>query len=196
MWMRTNMKRGRVVFGALLGLSSACTAASRPPEHARAEARADQPHGPALLDVARVLAEHGDRVRAAQYLTLAQRQGVPERSVVPRLLALYAADGQYRLAIDAAENYLRRAPGDLKVRSCLAALYLAIDATGDAAHSYETLLRAEPNDAEAHFALASLLGDSAGSRARADQHYRSYLALEPAGRYADEARARLLKEVP
>jgi hypothetical protein len=54
----------------------------------------------------------------------------------------------------------------------------------------------EPNNAEAHFALASLLHECGRDHALADQHYRAYLALEPNGTYAEEARSLLLTELP
>lgn len=186
----------RVVILGALTLTCACSGA-RLPAAAAADARdADRPRRAELVEVARILAKNGDRVRAAQYLTLAQRQGVPARTVIPSLIALYTADAQYRLAIDAAESYLRRQPNDHRIRSCLGALYVAVDATSDAIRTYETLVQESPDDAEAHFALASLLNDASASRVRADAHYRSYLALAPAGRYAEEARAKLLKELP
>ena len=48
----------------------------------------------------------------------------------------------------------------------------------------------------AHYALASLLHDKGRDLARADEHYRAYLTLQPHGDHADEARALLLKELP
>ncbi|MET0385159.1 MAG: tetratricopeptide repeat protein [Polyangiales bacterium] len=183
---------------ALLGAATpGCVSVAEPrPSEVNREATRPAPDGPQLLEIAAVLVERGDRVRAAQYLTLAQREGVPAQQVVPRLLQLYAADGQYRLAIDAAELYLRRHPHDRKVRRCLGAFYLAVDATSEALATFEHLVRTQPDDAEAHFALASLLQDARSQRARADAHFRTYLALAPTGRYAEEARARLLTEVP
>jgi len=183
---------------AMVAAFSGCAGiGARPPEHANAEDdEAQRPRGEQLLEVARVLAKHGDRVRAIQYLALAQRDGVPAQRVVPRLLALYAADGQYRLAIDAAEGYLRRQPNDHKVRRCLGAFYIAVDARDEALQTFETLVAEQPGDANAHFTLASLLAESGSQYARADEHFRTYLALAPAGRYADEARAKLLKVVP
>jgi Flp pilus assembly protein TadD len=115
--------------------------------------------------------------------------------VLRRLLALYAADGQYRLAIDAAEMYLEGHPNDRAVRRCLGAFYVAVDATSDAVHVFEELVHEAPDDSEAHFALASLLKEVRAQRARADEHYRRYLALAPHGHHAEEARAGLSKEL-
>ena len=160
-----------------------------------AGAEPERPHGQQLVEIAGLLAERGDRVRAAQYYAAAQKDGVPTQQVLPKLLGLYAADGQYRLAIEESETYLRRRPSDQRIRRCLAALYVAIDAVPEAVHAYETLVLDQPRDAEAHFALATLLMDAGGQRGRANTHYQAYLTLAPRGPHAEEAHARLLKEV-
>jgi len=149
-----------------------------------------------LLEVAAVLEQSGDTVRAEQYLHAALQQGGDERAIVPRLLRLYVADGQYRLAIDQAEHHLRRRPRDRNLRLFVAALHTAVGADALAVAQYERVLRAEPNHAEAHYALAALLHAAGRELGRADDHFRTYLTLEPSGHYADEARALLLTEMP
>ena len=149
-----------------------------------------------LLQVADVLAAHGDSLRAAQYLALAARRGVSERRVLPRLLAVYARDGQVRLAIERASGYLRRHPDDQALRRCLAAFYSAIDAHAEAAHQYQLLVDSRPDDAEAHFALAAALQALGTEPARSDDEFRAYLTLAPRGDHAEQARAGLLKELP
>jgi tetratricopeptide (TPR) repeat protein len=146
--------------------------------------------------VASVLEQSGENMRAQQYLQQALRQGAPPKLVVPRLLRLYAADAQYRLAVDQAENYLRVHPRDQDVRRFLAALYGALDCHAQAVEQYARVLAAEPKDAQAHFALASTLHDSGQEPLRADQHFRAYLALDPRGAHAEEARSLLLTELP
>lgn len=176
---------------ALSCLSPACAASQLAVDEAQA-----RPRGPQLLEIAELLAERGDRVRAAQYLNWAQREGVAEGEVMQRLLALYAVDGQYRLAIDAAERYLQRRPRDRSVRKALGALYLAIDADAAAEQTFERLLRDEPDDAELHFVLATLLTAADGPGDRAEQHYRAYLALAPHGAHAEQAEASLAELQP
>jgi lipopolysaccharide biosynthesis regulator YciM len=144
-----------------------------------------------LVEIADLLAERGERARAGQYLELAQQSGVPEHELLPRMLKLYVADGQLRLAIDRAEQYLRRHPGDSKLRLCLASLYAAVDDPA-AVRELNRVVTDEPANADAHFALAGLTA-KAGER---DRHYRAYLALAPDGRHAEEARANLLQELP
>lgn len=181
---------------ALAGATAGCTHPQLPAAEYAARSDDEAPHGVELVDIARAFAASGDRVRAIQYLTLAQREGVAPQRVVPRLLALYVADGQYRMAIDTAESYLRRKPHDHTIRRCLGAFYMAIDATDDALRTFERLIVEAPRDADAHFALASLLSDGGTQHAKADEHYRTYLALAPTGRHAEEARAKVFKELP
>jgi tetratricopeptide (TPR) repeat protein len=185
----------RHLFLSSLLLAAVGCAGAGLPEARSAQVEPDRPHGAQLVQIAELFAERGDRVRAAQYYSAAQRDGVPARELLPKLVALYVADGQYRLAIEESEGYLRRHPGDHRVRSCLAALYVAIDALPEAMRAYELLVRERPRDSEAHFALGSLLLETGGPRARANDHFQTYLALAPHGPHAEEAEARLLKDV-
>jgi tetratricopeptide (TPR) repeat protein len=158
---------------------------------------------PQLLAIASVLERRGDAMRAGQYLSLALAQGADSAQVVPRLLRLYVRDGQYRLALDLAENHLRRRPRDLRTRFVLGTLCTALGMSARAAEQYERVLagavqrdRHERLRADAHFALASLLHEQGQDVARADAHYRAYLRLRPAGQHAETARAALLTELP
>ena len=179
-----------MVCASLLG---GCAGRQRATSHA---SDAPTPSAAQLVEIADVLARSGDRVRAGQYLTLAEKQGAASSEVLPRMLALYAEDGQFRLAIEHAENYLRRHPDDRRVRLCLASFYEAVGANAEAIREFDRVVAHEPGNADAHFALASLLQESTGERARSDAHYRAYLQLEPRGAHAGEARAKLLTEVP
>lgn len=148
------------------------------------------------LEVAALLEQRGDSVRAQQYLCAALAKGAPPEKVFPRLLRLYVADGQYRLAADQTEHYLRRHPSDRKLHQLLATLYTALGYHGQAVQHYERVLALAPSDPQAHFALASALRDGGVELARADTHYRAYLKIEPDGPYAEEARSLLLTEMP
>lgn len=188
-------QRVSVVLGALLSTLVGCTHGM---EGARA-VRDGTPRDPGADDfvaVAEAASRMGDNLRAQQYLTAALRAGADERTVVPRLLALYVEDGQYRLAIDAAEHFMRRHPEARDVRLLLSTLYTAVGENDRAIAGYERILDATPGDAYAHFALASLLHDQGGASLRADEHFRAYLALAPEGEHAAEARGLLLRGVP
>lgn len=186
----------------MIGLRSLCVALALSwlvgcvhPRAAR-EAEAALPTAEQLVQVAELAEETGDPLRAQQYLLAALRAGADEGKVVPRLLALYVADGQYRVAIDQAEHYLRRHPRDQALRLLLSTLYTAVGEEEHAIAEYERVLERTPDDAYAHFALASLLHDTGGAAERADVHFRAYLALDPHGPHADEARGLLLQGVP
>jgi tetratricopeptide (TPR) repeat protein len=169
---------------------SGCATAS----HARG-GELDKLSAEQLLAVATALEQNGDTVRAEQYLQQALRQGAAESAVVPRLLRMYAADGQYRLAIELAENHLRKHPRDRGVRLFLGTLYGALGQELNAVAQYERVLAQAPQDAQAHFAMASALHEAGRERGRADRHFRTYLELEPDGPHAEEARSLLLTEL-
>lgn len=149
-----------------------------------------------LINIADALEARGDNLRAGQYLNRATEQGADEAVVVPKLLGLYVKDGQYRLAIDRGENYLRRHPRDYRTRFFLGTLYAGIGATTKAAEAFERVIKEEPDNADAHFALAAILLDEGRDLGRADTHFREYLRILPDGPHAEEASASLLHEVP
>ena len=158
---------------------------------AAAELSADQ-----LVEVADVLAQHGETVRAEQYYVSAIQRGAPRARVLPALLRLYVRDGQYRLAIEHVEDQLRREPRDTTLRLLLGTLYTATGQVREAVASYERVLEREPRLAEAHYALATVLYEAQVDRGRADSHFRAYLTHAPDGEHAAEARSLLLTEVP
>jgi Tfp pilus assembly protein PilF len=155
-----------------------------------------EPTAAQFLQVAEAAERMGDSLRAQQYLTSALRAGADERVVIPRLLVLYVGDGQYRVALEQCEHYLRRHPDDRKVRLLLSTLYTAVGDADKAIEEYERVLSDAPDDAYAHFAMATLLHDRGGASLRADEHYRAYLGLQPHGEHAAEARGLLLRRVP
>lgn len=134
-------------------------------------------------------------MRAEQYYTQALAQGAREDDVLPRLLSAYIRDRQYQLAAQRVEDYLRRHPEASELRLLLAALCEALGNYRKAVLQYRAVLHSKPEYAEAHFALASALLSEGHDRTQADAHFRTYLALEPSGAHAVQARAALLKEV-
>jgi tetratricopeptide (TPR) repeat protein len=149
-----------------------------------------------LLEVAAAAERLGDPLRAQQYVLAARKAGADPNITLPWLLRLYVGDGQYRMAIDTAREQLRSHPQQFELRMLLASLYRATDLEVAAIEQYEQVLVTQPSEPRAHFALASLLHEGGHDAARADQHFRAYLALAPAGAYADQARSLLLKELP
>jgi tetratricopeptide (TPR) repeat protein len=149
-----------------------------------------------LLSVASAAERIGDGLRAQQYLRAASQAGASTQQTLPWLMRLYIADGQYRLAIDAAGEHLRSHPDQVELRLLLAGLYEVTQLEAAAIEQYERVLTRAPSEARAHFALASLLREHGREPGRVDQHFRAYLALEPDGQGAAEARTALLKELP
>jgi tetratricopeptide (TPR) repeat protein len=149
-----------------------------------------------LFAVARLSEQRGDSLRAQQYYMAAMEQGFDSHQVMPRLLRLYVTDGQYRLAISRAKDVLDEHGDDPVLRMLLAELYRAAELDVPAEHEYQRVLDAQPNNAQAHLELALLLQHAGRDAGRADGHLRAYLALEPNGAGAQDARGRLMKEVP
>lgn len=138
----------------------------------------------------------GDTLRAQQYLLAALNHGADQRRVLPWLLRLYVADGQYRSAIERVNESLRVSGDDLELRMLLASLYRATELESSAAQQYEEVLQRAPNQSRAHLELGMMLHDSGSDPARADQHFRAFLALAPDAPEAGMVRTRLLKEMP
>lgn len=170
----------------LTGCAHAAAAHSEPP----------RPTAEQLYAVARVSEQRGDVLRAQQYYIAALEAGYDSRVLMPHLLGLYIADGQYRLAIARAKETLDLHGEDLSLRMLLAELYRAAELDVPAEREYQRVLDEQPNNARAHFQLASLLQHAGRDPGRADGHLRAFLALEPEGPSADDARGRLMKELP
>lgn len=204
---RTTRLRPSVQTGALafvtLALTAGCgggassTAGAQAPasdpdvERVREQAKPER-----LVALGRAFAENQDYARAEQYFSAAISSGADATKVMPDLLRACIADGRFRVAIQHAENYLRAHPGDARTRFLLGTLYAGVGEGDRAARELDRVLATRPDDAEAHFALASVLRENEGDPVRADRHFREYLRLKPDGEHAEEARASLLKSVP
>ncbi len=148
-----------------------------------------------MVAQARAFWNVGDLTRAEEYFAAAIETGGDEAKIIPLLLAVCVQDGRYRVAINYAENHLRRHPSDVSARFVLGTLYAAVGDAPGARAELERVLVARPTEAQAHFALAMVVRDQ-GDRAGADVHFREYLRLAPQGAHAEEARASLMQTVP
>ncbi len=149
-----------------------------------------------LIELGKGFASVGDLTRAEQYFSAAIESGADERLVLPLLLRVCILDGRFPMAIQYAENHLQHAPTDIATRFVVGTLYSAIGDTEKAQRAYNQVLEVEPDNADAHFALAVLLRDIGGDPVLADHHFREYLRLKPGGAHVEEAQASLLKTVP
>src|SRR5438445_9598355 len=96
-------------------------------------------------------AKVGEPGRAAQYFELAIGCGGPEERIFPRLLVMLIRDKQYQAATIAAENHLRLRPTDLRARLVMAGLYASLGSFASARREFETVLRRDPDEWDAHY---------------------------------------------
>jgi tetratricopeptide (TPR) repeat protein len=151
--------------------------------------------GRQLFDQGIALARSGDLVRAEQYLAASTTRGMAEERVLPLLLEVCVAASRFRAAVAYAEPYLQRHPQAWRLRFLVATIRVGLNDSLAARRDLEEVLRAKEDHAEAHFVLASMLREHFNDPVGADPHYRRYLAIEPSGAHADEARAGLLQQV-
>lgn len=138
----------------------------------------------------------GDMTRAEQYYVAALKAGGNASTLTRKLLAVCAADGRYPVALVYATNYLHLHPSDTDVRFAQAAIYAAVGEVDRARTELDRVVTENPNLADAHFTLASLIQHEGADPLRADRHFREYLRLEPSGPFAEVAKSSLLKSVP
>jgi tetratricopeptide (TPR) repeat protein len=191
--------RGCPAWLLLAWLALLAAACSRQPV-ARVEAdvrKAEQERTPdKLVDRGKAFARIGDLTRAEQYLSAALDEGADPRVVLPLLMRVCVESGRLRVAIRHADDFLKRHPDDTRLRYLLGTLYAAVGEPANARRQFEQVLERDPDNADAHYALAMLARDVDGDYARADHHFREYLRLNPSGPHAQEARGSLLKSVP
>jgi tetratricopeptide (TPR) repeat protein len=148
-----------------------------------------------LNEVAGVLEQRGDVVRAEQYWQMALEQGADAETVVPKLVAAFVRDRQYRLALQHAEGYMRQHPNADVLRLLTGAIYEAVGNYAAAVEQYEVVLGRHNARADIYYVLGAALLKQGSSRLEADARFRKYLELAPGGRYAERAQAALLKEM-
>lgn len=137
----------------------------------------------------------GDMTRAEQYFAAALRSGGEPARLVRRLIAVCAADGRYPVALEYADDHLRKHPGDVDVRFAAATLRLAAGDEKRAREELALVLAAKPGFGDAHYALA-LLDKGKGDVMAADAEFRAYLAAAPDGEHVEVARENLMRAVP
>ena len=188
---------GRGAAGALM-LLCAVGCQSTPRARMQADVKAFQAEQTRdkLIERGRGFAAVGDTTRAQQYFDAAISAGADERVVTPLLLQVCVQDGRYRLAVEYAGRYVKRHPGDVKMRFILGTLYAALGETELAAGELEHAARSDARNPHVQYALAVLLRDQRSDLVAADRHFREYLRLAPTGEHAEEARASTLQEVP
>ena len=184
-----------ILCGALLSLGG-CMSGNLPPPASTGGTEHGSPETRFLLQNARAFAAQQDYTRAEQYLNLAAQSGSPDSEVTPLLVDVCVQDQRYRAALQYAQDYLRRHPRAYRLRFVEATLLSAMGEVARAREELEKVLSASPHHADAHYSLAVLLRDDLGNHLEADEHFRSYLKLQPRGAHAEEAGQSLLEAMP
>jgi tetratricopeptide (TPR) repeat protein len=149
-----------------------------------------------LLDRGKMFAAVGDNTRAEQYFAAAIESGADESQVFPLLLTACLNDNRFRLAAQYAEDHLRRHPADVRARLVLGTIYSAIGDSNGAQKELRQVLTENPNEPQAHYALAVSLRDGRGDAEEIDMHLREYLRLAPNGPYAGSVKESLIRPKP
>lgn len=150
--------------------------------------------GDDLFHVAMVHADRGDWLRAEQYLSVARAEGYDETSAVFWLVRVCVAAGRYQSALTHLDPYLRLHPADAGLRVIMASLLEALGDRERARRELERTLQFAPTNSLAHYRLALLYLDLSADRNDVTEHLEAYLALDPLGAHAAEARAMLDEE--
>jgi tetratricopeptide (TPR) repeat protein len=136
----------------------------------------------------------GDPDRAEQYYLAALRAGIPPKRAFPALIGVCVRAERFRTAAYYTEQYLGQSPANHHVRYLAATLRLALGQSNEAIEHLEQLLSMDPTFAEAHYLAGVIYLNELSAFERADAHLRTYLKIEPRGKYADQARAYLFVE--
>lgn len=184
------------LFLALVGVTSACAATPQEAVQEKLKSMESERTPERLLARGHGFAAVGDTTRAEQYFAEALEAGADERTVMPLLIEVCVSDGRYRAAIEYARPYAERHPQDVRMRFVLGTLLQAVGESKAARAEFEVVVKRDPSQADAHFALAILLRDDMNDAPGAENEFREYLRLAPQGPHAEEARASLTKAVP
>jgi tetratricopeptide (TPR) repeat protein len=185
-----------IVLGSILFAAGGCARNPNVVTEERLQIVERQREPQRLVAYAKGFIRIGDYTRAEQYLNAALENGGSESEIVPLLLSICVKDRRYRSAVEYAENYLRRHPREHRLRFVVATLYVGLGDNDRARKQLERVIEQNPKHAEAHYALAVLFRDQLMSFAKADEHFRHYLQLDPRGEHAEEATGSLLRSVP
>ena len=145
----------------------------------------------------KTLARSGDLVRAEQYLRAAVARGFPPEEVTPLLIDVCLRASRYGAALGYAQAAVERRPEDWRVRLLAASLlHYAVHDSGRARVELETIVSQAPEEPMPRWLLGVVLADGLGQRRAAAAQFRRYLALDPQGRHAADARAALARRAP
>lgn len=144
-----------------------------------------------LFEIALLQAQHGDLLRAEQYLTAAQQRGYDQALTTYWLVRVCISAGRYHSALRHAVQRLDRNPYEWRLRLVVASIYEALGDLERAQRELENVVHSRPGEPLPRYRLAILYSEDPELSERASEHLSRYLALEPHGAHAEEARAML-----
>jgi tetratricopeptide (TPR) repeat protein len=188
-------------------VAEGCGGAS-PQAEAASDARASDPLNavPAaeLYRRGMILGQHGDFVRAEQYLLAARYRGFDEARVIPALMEVCVRASRLSAALGYAEPYLESHPTNWPLRILVGSIHLGLGHLAQARTHLERALRdgqetaardGHPEPAEAHYLLGIVMREQA-ELVEARVHFARYAELEPQGTHAEEVGAILAEPEP
>jgi tetratricopeptide (TPR) repeat protein len=149
-----------------------------------------------LIHRGRAFAVVGDYTRAEQYFAAAIDAGADVEEALPSLLRACLAERRFRAAIAYAQPQLDKEPENFRLRFVIGSLYATIGDNTMAWEHLKQVAKERPGYPEVHFALGMLALAGEDDPVVADEHFRDYLRLRPAGSHAKEARGHLLTSMP
>jgi tetratricopeptide (TPR) repeat protein len=194
--LRVSNSSVRLAFACALGLLLApsafgCATASATSASDAASSRdpLTQIDGEQLYAEGTALAQHGDYVRAEQYLAASMRRGVPAARVLPLLLRVCLVSSRLGAAFQHANPQLELQPGDVQLRYLVASLLTGLGRHDEARVELLRVLRDVPDHAGARYALGVLLRDHYRDAEASVPHFQRYLELDPDGLHGAEIAA-------
>lgn len=136
----------------------------------------------------------GDTTVAEQYLMAALERGHPPAEVIPILLATCIAGDRFDTALHYARGQLLKNPRNWRLRYLVATLHLATGQDERALDETQRMVEEEPDRPEPRYLLGVIGRDHLRDDALATRAFREYLALDPEGAHASEARRFLRKD--
>jgi len=134
-------------------------------------------------------ANQGDMVRAEQYVSSAMARGYPARQALLLLIRICVAESRLGAAMKYAEPYLRKNPGDWRLRFIVSSVLLALDRPEEARTELVRVLKDAPDYAPSHYLLGVIYRDEYNDKFSAFNHFSKYLEIQPKGRHSAEVRS-------
>lgn len=192
---QTQWASASVMFVSLAMTIAGCAPAKHPVQIQMETMRKEQE--PSLLfERGKAYLAIGDITRAEEYLSSSIEAGYDARKAMPHLLKACVLGSRFRQALDHGEAYLRKNPDDLDATFVLGTVHSALGQAAEAKVYLAKVLKARPDNAEIHYALATIYRDIDKDPIMSDKHFREYLRIDPKGEHAREARGNLLEAVP